>query len=448
MSRCNAAFNIGGAGREAERGLGNVTRRVGQQRFAKVFNFSLRCRWPHQHAVAARAMHFLDHQVLQVGQGVPQVFTVAAEVGWHVVEEGFFAEVELDHFRHVGINRLVIGHAGSDGVAQRDVAAAINIEQARAAQGGGGPKSQRVEIVIVHAAVNHIDASGAAGSAHIDKVVLDKQVLPLDQLHTHLLRQEGVFKVGRVVHAGGEHHNGGIGGGGRRHGAQGFQQQVRVMRHRGHAVLAEELGKQPHHHLAVFQHVADSAGNAQVVFKHVVLALALRIGRANDVDAADVRVNVARHVHIHHLGPELRVLENLLRRNHTRLDDLLPVINIVNEAVERGDALHQATLHAGPFMRRNDAGNQVKRNQPLGTAIFIAPDCVFDTVHGKGDSDPAENHFRLSPARLHPLGRLPGQPALIALVVRTDAGRRGIHLIKHRAAHGFDLRRGCSKRVA
>src|SRR6218665_4053784 len=49
-------------------------------------------------------------------------------------------------------------------------------------------------------------------------------------------------------------------------------------------------GEQAHHHLAVFQHVAHAAGHTQVVFEHVVLAL--RIGRAHDIDAGDMRVDV------------------------------------------------------------------------------------------------------------------------------------------------------------
>jgi hypothetical protein len=227
-------------------------------------------------------------------------------------QDGFFAEVELDHLGHVGVDRLVVGHAGADGIAQRDVAAAVDVEQAGAAQRGVGAEGQRVEEVVVDAAVDHVDALGAARGAHVDEVVLDEQVLALDQLHAHLLREEGVLEVGRVVHAGREHHHRGLGRGRRRHAAQGFEQQVGVMGDRRDAVLAEELGEQPHHHLAVFQHVAHAAGHAQVVLEHVVLALALRIGRAHDVDAADVRVDVAGNVHAHHLGAELRVLEDLL----------------------------------------------------------------------------------------------------------------------------------------
>ena len=46
----------------------------------------------------------------------------------------------------------------------------------------------------------------------------------LDQLDAHLLGEEGVLEVGAVVHAGGQHHHGGLCGGWRRGGTQGFEQ--------------------------------------------------------------------------------------------------------------------------------------------------------------------------------------------------------------------------------
>jgi hypothetical protein len=73
-----------------------------------------------------------------VGQHVLQVVGLAAHVGGHVVQDGLFAEVELDHLRHVGIDALVVGDAGADGVAQRDVAGAVDVQQAGTAQRGVG----------------------------------------------------------------------------------------------------------------------------------------------------------------------------------------------------------------------------------------------------------------------------------------------------------------------
>jgi hypothetical protein len=73
---------------------------------------------------------------------------------------------------------------------------------------------------------------------------------------------------------------------------------------RRHAVAGEQRGEQPHHHLAVFQHVGDAGRHAQIVFQHVELALA----RAHDIDAGDVGVDVGGTLDALHLRPVLRIV--------------------------------------------------------------------------------------------------------------------------------------------
>jgi hypothetical protein len=82
--------------------------------------------------------------------------------------------------------------------------------------------------------------------------------------------------------------------------------------------------------------------------------------------------------------------------------------------------------------------DQVEGDQALGARAVL----VLGAVHGKGDADAAENHLGLGAARLHHGVGLLAQPALVALVVLTDAGSRGIHFIKHRSAHWLDLQQG------
>ena len=64
-----------------------------------------------------------------------------------------------------------------------------------------GAEAERIEEVVVDAAVDHVDALQAVRRLHVDDVVLDHQVAALDQLDAHLLGQEGVLEVGRVVDA-------------------------------------------------------------------------------------------------------------------------------------------------------------------------------------------------------------------------------------------------------
>ena len=208
------------------------------------------------------------------------------------------------------------------------------------------------------------------------------------------------------------------------------------MRDRGNPVFTEQLGEKPHHHFAVFEHVAHPAGHPQVVFQHEVLAVSAGIRRTNNVDATDVRVNVAGHVDAHHFRAELRVLKNLLRRNHAGFEDFLSVVDVMNKTIERRDALYEAFFHGCPLMRRNDAGDQVKGNQSLGASTVF----VLGTINGESDADPPKNHLGLFPPCLHGLRRLARQPVSVALVMFAHAVGGRVHFVKHRSAHGQYLR--------
>jgi hypothetical protein len=142
-----------------------------------------------------------------------------------------------------------------------------------------------------------------------------------------------------------------------------------------------------------------------------------------------------RHVHAHHLGSELRVLEDLVGRHDARLDDLLAVVDVVYEAVERGHALHQALFHAVPLVRGDDTGNQVERNEALGAGTVL----VLGAVHRKGDADAPEDHLGFFTPRRHDLFGLLGKPAGVILIVGPDLAGRGVHFVKHRSAHGLFL---------
>ena len=375
-------------------------------------------------------MHLLDHEFAEVGQHVLKVVRLAAQPGGHVLQDGFFAEIETDHLGHIGVDRLVVGHTGAHGVADGHVARAVGLHEAGAAQRGIGTKHLWVKKIIVHAAVDDMHALQPARSAHVDEAALHHQVLPLNQLHAHLLRKEGVLEIRAVEHAGREHHHRGRGCAGRCAGTQGVEQQVGVMGHGCHLVHAEQLGEQPHHHAAVLQHVAHAAGHAQVVLQHVVHALALRVGSAHDVDASNVRIDVARHLDACHLGAVLGVVQHQVRRDEARTQDVLAVVDIVDEAVERRHALHQPALHARPLLRRNDARHQVERDQSLVARAAL----VLVSIHGEGDAHTPEDHLGLGAAGLHGLGRLARQPVAIALVMLSHIaavkGQDGVHLVK------------------
>mmetsp|Transcript_59385 Transcript_59385/g.140239 ORF Transcript_59385/g.140239 Transcript_59385/m.140239 type:complete len:469 (+) Transcript_59385:1183-2589(+) len=415
VTRRHAALDKGRAGGQRQRRLCDVVARVGQQPGAEVLDLGCRGRRAHQHAVAARAVHLLHHQLGQMRQRVGQVVLLAADIGRHVLQDGLLAEVELHHLRHIGVDGLIVRDARADGVGQRHLAGLVGLHQARAAELRVGAEHLGVEKVVVDAAVDHVHPLSTTRGAHVHKAAVDEEVLPFHQFHAHLLREEGMLEVGRVVHAGRHDDHRRVGHAGRRDAAQRVQQQVRVMGHRRDAVVDEELGEEPHHHLAVFEHVAHAAGHAQVVLQHVVVAGTVGIASAHDVDAGDVAVDIARHVHAHHLLAELGVVQDLVGGHEAGLQDLLAVIDVVDEAVQRRHALGQAGLHRGPLGVGNHPRNQVEGDQAFGALAG-----VLVAIDREGDAHAAEDQLGLLAPLAHQRLGLIGQPAGIGRVVGTD----------------------------
>ena len=67
------------------------------------------------------------------------------------------------------------------------------------------------------------------------------------------------------------------------------------------------------------------------------------------------------------------------------------MVDVVNEAVECCDPLHQALFHLDPLAVRNDARNQIEGDQPLGARAIL----VLGAIDGKGDADTAKDHLGL-----------------------------------------------------
>src|SRR6267143_2382971 len=140
----------------------------------------------------------------------------------------------------------------------------------------------------------------------------------------------------------------------------------------------KQLGKQAHHHFAVLEHVRHAGGRSQVVLQHVVLGVLV----AHEVDAGNMRVHLVGQFEAEHRHLISLVRQHLLGRDHARLEDLLPVVDVVQEAVERGHALHQPGGELVPLSPRDDARDGVERNEALGARLVA--------VHGERDADAME----------------------------------------------------------
>ena len=292
------------------------------------------------------------------------------------------AEIELDHARQVAIHGLVVGDAGAERIGKHHPAGADDRQQTRYSECRLRVEGERIHESIVDPAIDDVDLDRAFGGAHPHIAVAHEEIAAFDQLDAHLLGEEHVLEISAVVAAWREQHDHGSVGVARRNGAQVFQQALGIIADRHDRLAREGIGKEPHHDLAVLEHIGDARRRAHIVLEHEEIALA----GADQVDAGDMRIDIARRLDAEHLGAKGRVRQHELRRHEARLDDLLVVIDVVEEDVDRLHPLNAAALDKLPFGAGEDTRDQVEGDQPLGRAAI--------GIDGESDAEAAKQLLR------------------------------------------------------
>ena len=429
MARRHAGPGEGRHGGECERRLRDVVRRPRLEARAEGLDFLLRGGGADEHAVAAGAVDFLHHEFRQVVEHIGQLLGVAAAPGRHVLQQRLLAGIELDHLGDVGVDRLVIGDAGARRVDQRHAACAVDVEDAGNAEFGVGTEGEGVEIVVVDAAVDHVHPLRRLRGAHVEIAAVDEQVTPLAEFNAHLVGQEGVLEEGRVVDARREDDHGRIAvaaGGGDT--LQRLAQCGGVVLHRRHPVLGEEIGEEIHHRLPVLEHVGDARRRAAIILQHVELVG----GNPHDVDADDVGIDAAGRRHPHHFRHEGFVLDDELMRDLAGAQDVLAVVEIVDEGVQRPHPLLDARRQLAPFGSGKDAGDDVEGDEPLGRLVVA--------IDGKGDALAAEDRLRLAQRPVHVAPRQGFQPIGDTGIGLPRSAAAAIHFVENRR-HSLPLLR-------
>jgi hypothetical protein len=279
----------------------------------------------------------------------------------------------------------------------------------------------------VRGSVDHVDAFQALGGAHEHLIVLDDEVAALDQLDAELVGEEGVLVIGGVVDTRRHQRDRRLARGAvRRDRAQGGEQLVGIALDRRHAMAGEQVRKQPHHDLAVFQHVGHAGRRAGIVLQNDEILVV----HPDDVDAGDMDIDVVRDVLAVHLGAEHRVLEDQVFGHDAGAEDIAAVIDIAQEHIQRLDALAQPSLQQRPFLAGEDTRDHIERDQPfLGFGIAI---------DGEGDADPAEQQLSFLPAIFQSVRRRLLEPSGELTIGHAEVVPGAVHLIKrnrHRTRH-------------
>ena len=209
-------------------------------------------------ARTARLIGRLDHQLGQTRQDVLPFRCRAAQEGRHVGNEDLFAQVVLHHLGHVGVHNLVVGHARARGVDQRHPSGPVHVHQPRHAQGRIRPEGLRIQKIIVYPPVDHVDPLESFGRAHPDEAVRHDEVPPLDELHAHLLGQEGMLEIRRVVNPRRQDGHARRLDACRGHRLQHVAQPAGIVVNRTNPGRLEDLRKRALHHDAVLQDVGHA----------------------------------------------------------------------------------------------------------------------------------------------------------------------------------------------
>ncbi len=137
-----------------------------------------------------------------------------------------------------------------------------------------------------------------------------------------------------------------------------------------------------------------------------------------------MNVDAPRHVEVHELPAEVLRAEDQSRRHDPILQDFLAVIDVVEEQVERMEALDEPGLDAAPLGVGDDPRDEIEREDPLRALGVV--------VNGEGDAAAQEGGIDRRPSLVEFRSRQAfetlGEPA----VMRTDGGRaaRREHLVE------------------
>ena len=129
-----------------------------------------------------------------------------------------------------------------------------------------------------------------------------------------------------------------------------------------------------------------------------------------------------------HLGAVLRVAEDLLGSQHAGAQDVLAVVDVRDERVQRLHALAQSRRELAPLAGREDARHDVERDQPL-VAVLLA-------VDGERDADAVEEAVGFGALLSQRVFGLADQPVGVDRVGRPHLPVGGVHLVERRGWGG------------
>src|SRR5262245_3812477 len=135
-----------------------------------------------------------------------------------------------------------------------------------------------------------------------------------------------------------------------------------------------------------------------------------------------MHVNIVRYLVAAHFRTEGGIAKYEVIRNHARAQNLAGTVNVLDERIERVDALGQPLFEQLPFAARHDAWNDIERDQTFLGISFA--------INREGDPDASEDQFDFPPPVVEHVGRHLGEPAEECPVSRANAAVLPLHLVE------------------
>src|SRR5205823_7821240 len=230
-------------------------------------------------------------------------------------------------------------------------------------------------------------------------------------------REKRMLVIGGVVDARREEHNGRIRFPRRREVTQNVEELLAVIFHRPDTVLSEQIWKDPAHDLAILDDIGNAGWAARIVLQHEKITVAI----ADQIGAANVDVDISRHIEVHELWTKVRGLPDVIFRNHAIAQNGLTVIDVVQKKIERSNSLFKTALNFLPFFARNDSRDEIEWKNPLGP-LGIAVNREGDALAQESERGQVTLAIEFS---FRQLGETLQQP----LIMGPGPARHGKHLI-------------------
>ena len=304
--------------------------------------------------------------MVEVVEDVSALIVIHASPRRHILNQWFLAEVVANHVGHPGVHDLVVGNTGTGCICNRYVARGPGPHQARHSNERVLAEHGRIKEHVIDTSIDHIDPFETLDGAHVHAVILtNDEVGPLHQFGPETLSEERMLEICRVEDARRQHHNLGSPHTGRRNRGQHALQLIRVVVDWANVAASKKVGKDPLGHRPVLQHVTHARRHTQIVLQHEELPVML-----HQIRTTDVGPHTARWTHTPTFRAVIHRIGQQLCREHPVGDDALIAVDIIDEAVQRIEALTQTGIDEVPTSAIDNPRDHVVRPRTINVVAI------------------------------------------------------------------------------